>query len=498
MKARLIYFLAAALSTASLSSCESLLDLKPEASIPAEDALNTVSNLNAAMLGTYKIVADPYLYGSRLIMNAELLGDGGDIGFLGTYDQNRQFHRKTVNTVNPDVRLLWSTAYQGINSCNIIISKAETLTDKTAQAKLKGQALFLRSMLYFDLVRAFGKQYEAGTANTPGVPLILKPTLASTDIKFAARNTVGQVYAQVIADLKQAATLLDGTQTDGRYATTDAANALLARVYLQQGDYKNARDMANTVIEAGNYNLVGKYEDVFNKSANTSEDILAIQSTKQDNNNGISVFYGAFYLGGRGDIEMRQQHLDRYEFVEMTAERDFVVGPAEENLYEEPNNYDAAIAPGSTIEAGATYYVADARFGQFYDDAGTIHTGKWYNLLDGTVPLIRLSEMYLIRAEANFMLGQKVGASPAADLNMLRERVGLPAIEEADLTIGHIKRERRVELAHEGHAIHDVKRWKESLKQGDATFLYNSSKLVLPIPQRELDITPELGQNEGY
>ena len=110
----------------------------------------------------------------------------------------------------------------------------------------------------------------------------------------------------------------------------------------------------------------------------------------------------------------------------------------------------------------------------------------------GNVPIIRLAEMYLTRAEANFRNNTAVGAAPLSDINSIRTRVGLPAL--SSLTLDAITKERYLELAFEGHNLHEAKRLQKSVGANN----WNSPKLILPIPQREMDVNKSLVQNEGY
>ncbi|MGZ5248187.1 MAG: RagB/SusD family nutrient uptake outer membrane protein, partial [Flavitalea sp.] len=159
-----------------------------------------------------------------------------------------------------------------------------------------------------------------------------------------------------------------------------------------------------------------------------------------------------FSSNGRGDIDITDAHLDKYE--------------------EE-----------------------DDRLNLFYVDGGAIYTGKHENQY-GNVTIARLAEMYLIRGESNFRLGGTPigGITPAQDINRIRARVNLDPIDAADLTLDAILRERRLELAFEGFALDDAKR----LKQNIGATAWNSPKLVFPIPERETLVNDNLEQNEGY
>ncbi len=108
------------------------------------------------------------------------------------------------------------------------------------------------------------------------------------------------------------------------------------------------------------------------------------------------------------------------------------------------------------------------------------------------MPVVRLAEMILTRAEANFRLGTTVGATPLADINSIRARAG--AKELTTVNLAAILRERRLELAFEGFALNDIKRTQGTV----GTLAYNSPKLILPVPQRERDVNSKLTQNEGY
>jgi tetratricopeptide (TPR) repeat protein len=151
-------------------------------------------------------------------------------------------------TTNSEVDVQWEDSYKVINTTNNILSALAVVKDADRD-RVQGEALFLRGLMYFDLVRFFADQYQFNVANTQlGVPLVLDPTLGITASSFVTRNTVDEIYAQVIADLTLAVSKLP--VDNDVYASKGAANALLARVYLQKGDYANARDAASAVISS--------------------------------------------------------------------------------------------------------------------------------------------------------------------------------------------------------------------------------------------------------
>jgi hypothetical protein len=132
------------------------------------------------------------------------------------------------------------------------------------------------------------------------------------------------------------------------------------------------------------------------------------------------------------------------------------------------------------------YYI-----GVFSQNSGFIMTAKWGdpNL---NIPVIRLAEMYLTRAEGNFMAGTSIGADPMNDINTIRNRAGLDDLGVA-LTLDEIQLERQRELAFEGFRLHDFKRWQFSI----AGLPFDAPELILPIPERETEVY-NIPQNEGY
>jgi len=433
-----------------ITGCEKLLDLEPSQSVSENIALDSDENIKNVLIGAYALFDEPGIYGGNLLRNAELLAGDGQIQWLGTYIDPRQIFNKDMLTTNSEVYVHWRDAYAVINTVNNILSVID-IVNEDDRDRVEGESLFLRGLMYFDLVRFFGLQYEPGTQNNQlGVPLVLTPTRGIDETSFVTRASVEAVYSQVIADLTQAAALLP--EENDVYASAGAANALLARVYLQKGDYPNARIASNAVIGSGVYSLLSDYADVFNEDDNTAEDIFATQITPQNRFSSMTEFFSIREFGGRdGDIEILDGHLNLY--------------PA-----------------------------GDARRDLFFIGNGEWRTGKWNNQY-GVINLIRLAEMYLIRAEANVRIGgTPLGASPQSDYNTIRARAGLaPA---GAVTLNDILLERRLELAFEGHSIHDIRR----LKGNVGVRPWNDPKLLFPIPARELESNPSLKtqQNPGY
>lgn len=438
--------MAGLLLAAPLAGCNDKLDIEPVNDIPGENALLTSADVQAALVGAYDATSSNRVYGGYVQFISELLADDGDFEFVGTFVQPRETQFKAVLTNNSFVSATWNDSYRAINIANNVLANLDKVSE-VERKRVEGEARFLRASLYFELVRLYGRAWNDGNPQTnPGVPLVLTPTVAFSAADKVARNTVAEVYAQVITDLSTAEANI--AASNGFFATKAAAAGMLARVYLQQGRFAEAASAANRVIASNRYSLAPSYAEAFEPTANTSEDVFAIQITQQDGLNDLNTYFSPTQ---RGDIEVSDQHFERYEAGDERAD--------------------------------------------FFDDVYTLKFDQQY----GNIRILRLAEMYLIRAEGNLRTGGTVGATPLADINTVRERAGLPDL--TSVTLADILKERRLELSFEGARLHDLKRNQEQATTPDSPPViipWNSPRLVLPIPQRERDVNPNLVQNPGY
>ncbi|MBS1730321.1 MAG: RagB/SusD family nutrient uptake outer membrane protein [Bacteroidetes bacterium] len=435
-------------------SCNKQLDIKPTQSVENGQALNTSNDVEAALVGSYSDLIDFDMYGGSIFVCADLLGDNNELEWSGTYQGMTQIYTKSIPVDNQFVSDTWLAGYAAINDVNNVLSALDVVIDEKKD-RVEGEAKFIRGACYFDLVRMFGKAWNDGNPSTNlGVPIVLTPTTVISGESQLPRSTVAEVYAQALQDLKDAQSLLPAK--NGFFANSVAASAMLARIYLQQGDFENAANAANKAITDATdngYSLNAKYADEFpNPSSpgavpNTPEDLFAMQVTTSSGTNVFQEFYSA---NGRGDIAITSNHLDLYES-------------------------------------------GDDRLNLFYTSGGSTYTGKFENLY-GNVHILRLAEMYLVRAEANFRMGTSIGTAPVNDINKIRNRVNLPSYTSSDLTLDKILLERKLELAFEGFTLHDLKRTEGAA----GVFNWNDPKLVYPIPQRELRVNANLTQNDGY
>ncbi len=458
---------------AMLFSCTEKLDIRPKQSIDAEIALTTPDNIKAALVGAYLQASSSDILGASFNEYSELYAATGDMLFLGTYQQPREFINKEATITNSYVENTWTEAYKMINTCNTLLQdEVLDLLDAGDKDMVKGEALFLRGWVVFEMTRLFGLPFEPNQANNqPGIPLVLTPTKDVADAVPVARSTVEECYNQAIEDLTAARDLLP--DENGVYASSMAASAVLARLNLQTGNLAQAAVEANRVIESGLFSLTATPLRAFNNTENSTEDIFAIQKNATSEINWLAVMYASLAGAGRGDYEIQDGFLARFHPSDLR-------GRYQENTQE-----------GYTIDNITMMYYKGVGTILNY---GGINTAKWGNYYRN-ISLIRLAEMYLIRAEANFENpATDVGPnSPTQDINLIRGRANAPAYPGA-VTRAQIREERYLELCWEGHRLHDLKRWKMNIGS-DA---YDAGNLILPIPFREMEVNDLLIQNSWY
>lgn len=474
MKNKIVQLTLIAAILFSFSACEKKLDVVPTQSLTPEKALATESDLVGVLIGAYDGLQSTSSYGGDIQLMADMWANRYFLRFRGTFAGLLQIASVTTTsnvilTDNGWAVTLWGNAYRTINVANLVLENlALSKGSIRSTASVEGEALFIRGSLYFELARLYGKPWGDGDNNTnPAVPLILKstPTQASElgDVNYPKRSSVGEIYAQAKADLVKAAGLLP--VSNAHYATRWAAMMQLSRLALMQGDYVAARDYAGQVIASNRYTLTTPFNSLWFNYINFGgvaplEYIFYMKMTTQDGTNGLNTYFGQTVssipgTAGRGDLDVQANFV---------------------NLHE----------------------VGDARRTYFQSGSAARRLTRKHLDRFGHVPVIRLAEAYLTRAEANFRLNTNVGATPVADINVIRNRVGLANV--ASTTLDNILRERQLELAFEGHYLHDLKRNRLSTPGSNLTNgpAWNSPRLVMPVPQREMDVNKNLVQNTGY
>jgi hypothetical protein len=470
-------WLLAGITCTSLFSCSKDLDLSPEQSISSDQVFTSGSNALSALYGVYSRSQRLEVCGGRPQIIAEYMADNcnyvGDVSLLGNIGN---FITAPDNFY---VSEMWRIHYDAIMGANAVIEKVPGIQDAlftdTDRKMYVAEAKFMRAILYFQLVNLFAQSYQVAQGGNPGIPVVT----AAFDgtIHYPARATVNEVHAQIEKDLLEALPDLADTFTDpmlarGR-ATKGAANALLSRLYLYREQWDKAATYAKAVLDAPYYKRAVDYSFY---DGNTAEDVFSIQNTVADNPEtsgkfgSWSTYYRHKEAGGLGDCP-----------------------------------FSAALIQAFEQEAGDKRY-AMSDMGPAANNVTRRFTLKFPNATTSSdnAPLIRVTEMYLNRAEA-LVSSNGVNQESLDLVNELRDRAGLAAWDinsftsPGELTTA-ILNERRKELCFEGHRRMDLLRSGQSLRADDPTKTAGANMVILPVPQREIDLSPALKghQNPGY
>jgi len=272
------------------TSCNKYLSLEPQDGIIRQNFWKTKEQLKAAVNGCYaSLLADP------LVENLFLWGElRGDMLSAGTGVRNTDLNVINVNITSTNTIADWSIVYKAINNCNTVldfgpdvINSDNTLTQSVLNGYL-GEAYALRALLYFYLARSFGD-----------VPLKLKSTTSDDDNLQIAKSTQHQVFAQIVADLKQAdqfvVTTYGERNNDKGRITRYTVNAILADVYLWLNDYDNCIKSCDYIINSNQFTLVPGDNSWFNTvffQGNSVESIFEFQF----NQNKLNPFYNMFAI----------------------------------------------------------------------------------------------------------------------------------------------------------------------------------------------------------
>jgi len=441
-----------------VNGCAKLHQVSPTA-VQGQQLFNDSTGLSEAVTGLYSTLESPDYYGANYLMLADLNSDNGVAGGYNNTSLN-EFGAYSVTSSNIFIQNTYVAIYKMITTANNVMA-GETSVKGASTGYLnsvKGQALALRALGHFDLLRAFG--YHWDLSSPYGIPLV---TTVQTSSSVVPRNTVADCYASIISDLTSAATLLSSnTSRDPHYVNPAIVNALLARVYLYQKDYTNAAKYASKVINDGAYSLVNtaNYVAMYNNGAKTSTEFVFNLPFDFQNQ---SEYYATTYA--RPDAA--------------STEVLYIANPDLQSFFESRNGDVRYNLMDTTNANGYLRTLKYSSDGEYKDNSAL---------------LIRIAELYLIRAEA---LGRTAGL---ADLNIIRANRGLTALTPADVPDNDtyaqaVADERRAELNFEGHRYFDLAR----TGQINNVLGVPATNSAFPIPLREIQATHgTVVQNPGY
>jgi hypothetical protein len=480
---------------ASQESCKKFVDIPPPDGIIAENSVyNGDATATAVLTGLYTYMNfDPIQGIGSMSMFAGLSADEYTL-ITGANASHLAYYRNGLSQItgtNVSGGELYGPFYNYIFKCNAAIEGLNLSNSLTPLVKrqLIGEAKFMRAFFYFYLANMFGN-----------VPLAL-----TTDPQIntlLARSAKSKVYDQIIADLLDAeeklsenyldATLL-GISNERTRPTKWAATALLARVYLYKGDYSNAEVKATTIISNNSKFILLSLNSVFLK--NSKEAIWQIQPFSANFNTSEAQMLVVPASGPNNfanPIYLSKNLLNSFETGDQRAVFGNWIDTTIYKISSIPLVWDTVAYPFkyklNTIDPTITTTTGTANMKEYF-------------------MVMRLSEQYLIRAEARAKLNNTGGAQ--SDLNAIRNRAGLPnttAGDQPSLLIA-ILNERRHELFSEwGNRWLDLKRTNNidgvmtivTPQKSNGTTSWQSFQQLYPIPLTELQLAPNMVQNAGY
>jgi hypothetical protein len=486
MKSKLIYILGLGLSAAMIQSCDDFLDKKPVSQGIAVDnsgstlVYKSADEVEGALNGVYGDFKNEYF-----MLDYFVIGDAqADNAYAGADNPaNFQIDEYEIEATNSNVSRDWAYLYSTVGKANRVINNVDMVSDpglsEGRKNEIKGEAMFIRAFIDFQLVQLFGD-----------VPLVTQDvrTISAANLEeiypilFPERVSKELVYDQIISDLEFARTHVRTVVPDKGYATVGAVNALLAKVYAtrEPKDWNKVKLYADAVI-AGGYSLLPEYDQLWdNSQENTAESIFEINCYNWDTGGNWGIFMFA------GDDWKKFNTPTNDLIATYNAEGDVIRKNASVSFGNVTGKWNDAFWPAANYP-----FINKMR-----DYSGA------QNII-----IYRLADILLLKAEALNELGDAAGA--AALVNQVRARVDLNPITASsqDAMRLVIEKERRLELAFEGHRWFDLKRTNRlipvmtALKDGSGKSLgysLNENRLVWPIPQSERDKNTKLTQNAGY
>lgn len=464
------YIVTSMVALAAVCGCQDFLEEAPILSQSNELTLATYDGLDKAVAGAYAPLASSSWYGADFILRNELNTSNGKKYIGSSYDSGRCNGLYNMVYNSNSTSGVWGYAYYVISSVNNVMDNLEGKGEEQGLNNLKAECLFLRALSHFDLVRTYAQPYcYTADASHLGVPVVLKTDPAGKP----ERNTVSEVYTQVIADLTEAEKIIApdyarAATDQTAVVTLEAIQALLSRVYLYSEQWQNAADYAAKVINSKKYTLW---------TADELADAACYAADIPDGGEVIFEIYGS-----------KSNSYDPYR----------------EGLSPMcgPNGYGDA---GASTDLVNLYEEGDVRSTLFQEKDGVIWTAKYIGKGMATPDLtntivIRLSEMYLNIAEA--VVNGATGHDGPAALKAIADSRGA-SVQNA--TKDGVYLERQKELAWEAHYWFDLGRTKRSMSRVDfigdesaRTLAWGDNKWAMPIPLREFGVNPNLVQNEGY
>jgi hypothetical protein len=483
------------LTALSVAGCDQFLEPKPTDVLAPENFYRSAADAVSAVNSVYSQSQWVYFW---VWYESDVASDD----MFATPNYGADGHQLASYTFDPtlwSIDDLWTNAYITINKANIVLDRVPPIVmDVTERNRVLGEAHYLRALMYFQLVRMFGD-----------VPLMEHEAKSVADAKIA-RTPAAQVYALIVSDLQTAMTDLPPSYSgvDLGRATSGAATALLAKVYLNQKDYNDAAKYAGQVMSSGEYSLNANWLDNFKISDEfvNPESIFEINYGAPEQTPGVvgsvqTLFTLPSGFPGGDAYGLIQVNPDLIALYSANDQRGngatYMTSP-----------YTTAL--GETVTWGVPN---GAAFHKWIDETNSkdMTARSWQQMPNNWI-IQRYADVVLIYAEAVASGGTATNGPAEGALNQIRARAGIPTVSglaSAALT-DSIRVERRREFAFEGQRWFDLSRWgildaivraktqqMQTLFPGE-TLVHGAPSNLFPIPNGQINSNALLTQNPGW
>jgi len=459
---------------ALVSSCESdYLEPVPTSVISSANYYTTPEEVETAVINIYDGIQGVFDFGmdeNRALQLEFYLTEmrSDNTRTKSSEGEAAQFESFAVEATNGIVANYYQSYYNVIYRANVALENIAAAGDMAD--KLEAEAKFLRAYAYFNLVRLFG--------DIPLVDRVISPADKATAY---TRVSTSQIYDLIVSDLTAAAAGLDNSSS--YRASKAAAQTLLAKVHLNKGNYLKAQQLCEAVVGSGNYSLEANFKDVFYNEGN--DEVI-------------------FAVGYIGDSDESQNFSSEFlNAVGRTSGVNYVTQDAKAALDAmggDRTMYSYRVDSGQTTQNQVAKYIpnGDAALGIEATSSDPQKAGNDWVVL-------RYADVLLLHVEAIMAGGNSTSSAAAlSSFNAVRNRAGLADDSDSSITKQELMDERRVELAFENHRLFDLMRMgaAQEVLSAFATSTgvsFTSSDLLLPIPQREINLSGgEMKQNPGY
>lgn len=454
------------------SSCKKdFLDLRPYSSVSSDIAITNVSDMQAALSGTYANLNSLNLYGRSIPLFGDLVSDNV---YISTVNSNRylDFFQLNFTVANSNAQAVWTSAYSTILRANNVINSSLDGTPQIDQ--LRGEAKAIRGLMYFELVKFFAKPYTVDP-NGLGVPIVL----TYDPLLKPQRSSLKDVYTQIEKDFTDAVALMTEDKSSG-FFTKYAAEALLARMYQFKGEWDKSLTAAEDVINNSGYSLLG------------ISDVADFWQNNTDRNDKLEVLFEVVF-----DANNNIGNSSLPYFFDQSGYGDALATESLYNLYSNTDVRKDLFIVGSPIRG------ANAKVINKFPNTGSADKDE--------IKVIRMSEVYLIAAEAAYHTNNETLALSYLNAVATERDASFAGYASTGAALlDDILLERRKELAFEGHRYWDLARNNLDVVRvnlagnypGNVPLVFATTNFrrIFPIPQAELDANPNIRdqQNPGY